>query len=455
MGKRRDVFQYSAAITAVALAVAIASCGGAGTAMNALPWGSPPPSPSTSPSPTLPPSPSPSPSGLPSAKPLANPVLSDTWNGIGLFQPFDGYISQSEATADAGRYVMTWGPGKPMAWLSGNSQISTGYYLPFDTDADAGDFGSLGHTLAWWQNGNHADWVLYHCDRQTPAWVGGLPKNVPLDISNPAVVAYQMGLVVPYMEANGYRSLAVDVLALNNDPGGCGVWTQNHTVWVPKFSGQVHDQQWANAVMYWMAYTQWYLHERSPQIPVLVNSPGWVNQGDPAEEALIAHLDGFQDEAGFTGWGLHLVTDSSFQNKIWWATYIQGFGKAYLVTDLWQNAEPDPVQRDFAVSTYLMGKAHQSAMVTAQYGNYGVEHYWPEFASPVGSPCGAMVRTQGLYVRKYTGALVVVNPTASTVSYSLPRAVASYADIEGRTVSDPLSVGQDDGWVLLTTNGCT
>ena len=303
---------------------------------------------------------------------------------------------------------MTWGPGKPLAWLSGNSQISTGYYLPFDTDADTNGFGNLGHTLRWWQNGNHADWVLYHCDRQTPAWVGGLPDNVPLDISNPAVVAYQMALVVPYMQANGYKSLAVDVLALNNNPGGCGVWTQNHTVWVQKFSGQVQDTQWANAVLDWMAYTQWYLHELNPQYPVLVNSPGWINQGDPGEEALIGHLDGFQDEAGFTGWGTHLVNETAFLNKIWWAKYIQGLGKAYLVTDLWQGAEPNPVQRDFAVSTYLMGKEHQSAMVTAQYGNYGVEHYWPEFASPVGSPCAAVVHAQGLYIRKYTGALVVV-----------------------------------------------
>lgn len=449
----------TAVLMAAALAVLVAACGGGvngGTAINSLPWPSPPPSPGGSSSPTLPPSPSPTPSaGLPQALPLAKPVLLDTWNGIGLFQPFDGYIPQSQARAHASRYVMTWGPDKPLAWLSGNSSISTGYYLPFDTDADTMAFGNLGHALDWWQSSLHPDWILYRCDRRTPAWIDGLPQNVPLDISNPAVVAYQMRLVVPYMRSNGYTSLAVDVLALQNNPGGCGVWTKNHTAWVPKFTGQPEDRQWAAAVMYWMAYTQWYLHNLNPQFPVLVNSPGWVSAGDPAEEALIAHLDGFQDEAGFTGWGNHLIDETGFANKVWWATYIQAQSKAYLVTDLWKGGEPDPVERDFAVSTYLMGKGHQSAMVTAQYGHYGVEHYWREFASPVGSPCAAMMHAQGAYLRKYTGALVIVNPTSSTIKVALPQPAPSYADMERRPVMNPLPVGPDDGWVLLTGNGCT
>ena len=390
---------------------------------------------------------------MPTAAPLTNPVLADTWESIGLFQPFDGGISKNNAKAHAGRYVMTWGSSEPLAWRSGNDTISEGFYLPFDTDADPSDFGRLGHPLSWWQS-KHPDWVLYRCDRSSPAWVNGLRNNVPLDISNPAVVAYQMRVAVPFMQANGYTSLAVDVLALVNGPGGCGVWTQNHTVWVEKFSGQSQDPQWAAAVISWLSYTQWYLHAQEPQLPMLVNSPGWVTQGDPGEESLIAHLDGFQDEAGFTGWGNHLVNEAAFLNKIWWAAYIQGQGKAYLVTDLWQRAEPDPIQRDFAVATYLMGKAHQAAMATSQYGNYGVEHYWPEFASSVGAPCGPMSKTQGAYLRQYTGALVIVNPTGATVDVTLPRSVHSYKDIEGRGVTSPLPVLQDDGYVLMTHNGC-
>jgi len=381
-------------------------------------------------------------------------VLADTWDGIGLFQPFDGHISRNEARTDASRYVLTWGTGEPLAWRSGNSAISAGYYLPFDTDADVRGFGSLGHTLTWWQSGNRADWVLYRCDRTTPAWVSGLPDNVPLDVSNPAVVAYEMGLVVPFMQANGYTSLTVDVLSLQNGQGGCGVWKDHHTRWVRRFSGDRKDRQWSAAVMYWAGYAQWYLHAQVPQLPIVVNTPGWVKQGDPDEEALIARIDGFQDEGGFTGWGNHLVDEKSFLNRVWWAEYIQSHGKAYLVTDLWQHGEPNPVERDFAVSTYLMGKEHQAAMVTSQYGNYGVEHYWPEFGSPVGSPCGQMYAAQGAYLRNYTGALAIFNPTSSTVNVTLPKGASNYRDLEGRRVTNPLPVLQDDGYVLLTARGC-
>ncbi len=380
-------------------------------------------------------------------------MLSDTWNIVGLFQPFDGGISRHQATADANRYVLTWGTDKAQAWRNGNAAISEGYYLPYDTDMDVGDFGNLGHPLGWWKQ-KRPDWVLYQCDRQTPAWVPGLPHNVPLDISNPAVAAYQMGAVVPYMRTNGYTSLTVDVISLTNGQGGCGVWTANHTRWVSKFTGQQADPAWLAATLNWAAYAQWYLHRLRPQFPVLINTPGWIPEGDPDEESLIQRTDGFQDEAGFTGWGNHLVNEATFLNKVWWAEYVQGLGKAYLVSDLWQGAEPNPAQRDFAASTYLMAKEHQAALVTAQYGRYGVEHFWPEFESPIGSPCGPMDSEQGIYVRKYKGALVLFNPTTAGVSFALPRPRGQYADIEGRKLSDPLKVLTDDGYVLLTSNGC-
>ncbi|HYK54402.1 MAG TPA: hypothetical protein VEV38_12840, partial [Candidatus Eremiobacteraceae bacterium] len=179
-----------------------------------------------------------------------------------------------------------------------------------------------------------------------------------------------------------------------------------------------------------------------------------VAQDDPAYKKLISHLDGFQDEAGFTFFGNHQIDDGDFRAKIWWAKYVQAQGKAFMVTDLWQGQEPSPTQRDFAISTYMMGRYHQDAMVTAKYGSYGFEHYWPEYDSAVGSPCADMYADQGVYFRKNSGSLVIVNVSRGTISVNLPRSASSYTDIEGRTVTNPLPVGQDDGWVLLTNNGC-
>ena len=381
-------------------------------------------------------------------------MLSDTWNSIGLLQVFDGNISTAHARSDARRYELTWGTDKPKAWLSGNAGIDATYYLPFDTDADVNTFGSLGHSLSWWTTGPHPDWVLYKCDRVTPAWVGGLPTNVPLDISNPAVVAYQMALVGPYMNSAGYNTLSVDVLSITNDPGGCGVWTQNHTKWVQRFSGQVSDPKWVGAVEAWTGYAQWYTHHLTDQIAFVANTSLYAAAGDPNMEAVVSHLDGFMDEAGFTNFGSHMADDHEYQAKIWWARYIQQHGEAFMTVDRWKGAEPTPTQREYAIATYLMQRYHYGVLFTAMAGTYDSEHYWPEYDAAVGAPCGDMYASQGVYFRKNSGSLVVVNTSGSTANVTLPRSASSYTDIEGRPVTNPLAVGSNDGWVLLTSSGC-
>jgi hypothetical protein len=435
---------------AAAAAAVIAACGAGGgqiSAMHVVGFPSPIPSPIPSPSPS---------GGVPPAAPLRGPVIADTWANFGLFQPFDGLISSHQATSDASRYVIAWGPGKPLAWLSGNPQLNVSYYLPFDTDADIGGFGALGHPLSWWQSASgHPDWILYQCDRSTPAWVNGLPQNVPLDISNPAVVAYQMALVGPYMQANGYNALAADVISLHNGNGGCGVWTQNHTVWVPKFSGQTVDAAWATAVLYWVTYAQWYLHAQPRQEALLVNAPiASEQEGDTQSEAFVSHIDALQDEGGFTNFGSHIAGDAEFRTKTWWMSYVQSLGKAFMIADLWKGAEPDGAQREFAIAAYLEAKGHFAAMFTSQYGQYGSEHYWPEYTVPVGTPCGDMQSEQGAYVRALSLSLVIVNTSTSTVDVTLPQPASAYTDIEGLQVTQPMPVSAQSGLVLLTANGC-
>lgn len=396
-----------------------------------------------------------SPAPVPSAAPLHWPIMTDTWSRIGLFQPFDFDITRSEATNTAARFDLTWGPDDPQPWLQGNRHLNVSYYLPFDTDADITGFGYLGHRLSWWQStSGHPDWVLYRCDRVTPAWVSGLPVNTPLDISNPDVVAYQMQRVVPYIKANGYNALAADVISLRNGYGGCGVWTQNHTVWVQKFSGQRDDPAWVAAVQHWAAYAQWYLHAQHPQLALLVNSAiAYEPEGDPDSETFVSHVDAVQDEGGFTNWGGRMADDREFRQKEWWMTYVQSMGKPYMIADLWRT-EPTAAEREFSIASYLLGRGDYAAMFTSQYGEYGQEHYYPEYADQVGGPCGAMTQTQGVYERDLESALVIVNTSTSTIDVTLPKLATAYADMEGQTVTDPMPVGAQSGLVLLTPNGC-
>ena len=52
-----------------------------------------------------------------------------------------------------------------------------------------------GHSLRDWVR-SHTDWIVYRCDGKTPAYYGqNGGSNVPLDVSNPAVLSYQLAQV--------------------------------------------------------------------------------------------------------------------------------------------------------------------------------------------------------------------------------------------------------------------
>ena len=88
------------------------------------------------------------------------------------------------------------------------------------------------------------------CDRKTPAYFGDDP-NVPLDISNPEVVQWQLrNLSVPAAQ-QGYDAMALDNYALENSGQGCGVW--RGSTWVPLFSGALEgDPRFQAAALGWI-----------------------------------------------------------------------------------------------------------------------------------------------------------------------------------------------------------
>jgi MFS family permease len=81
--------------------------------------------------------------------------------------------------------------------------------------------------------------------------------------------------------------------------------------------------------------------------------------------------------------------------------------------------------------------------------------YRPEYNTRYGAACGGYTQVSSyVYIRKFQGALVIVNATGSSYSYTLPSG-HQYHDIEGRTVNNPLTLAAPDAYVLLTSNGCS
>jgi len=118
---------------------------------------------------------------------------------------------------------------------------------------------------------------------------------------------------------------------------------------------------------------------------------------------------------------------------------------------------------EYAMATYLMGNEQGAALFASPNDGYGLEQYHPEYSTAIGAPCGDYYggatydsANPQIYYRKFANALIVVNsgslPRASEVA-KLPSG-HSYKDLEGRSVTNPLTVASNDAYVLLTTSGC-
>ncbi|MDP9111682.1 MAG: hypothetical protein M3M96_08630, partial [Candidatus Eremiobacteraeota bacterium] len=435
--------------------------------------------------------PTPSPTSTPTSGPSASPSASPSFppNGpstvsimktapgkFGLTQIFDQFtpnvISAPQAVNDGPRYGITWGarPGMAPNWQMNNSSLIATYYLPQETDASPVNWGNAGHTIAWWQ-ANHPDWILYACDpsgvpTKTPAYIAQLPNNVPLDIHNPAVVAYQLNTAATYAIANHYNGLAFDEVLFYNATGnglgtgyyGCGIYSNG--TFVRRYNGQ-RDTNWNNDTIAWVKAAHSIL-ANDPVIgphhlKMVINHPAG-SPSDPNEQAILANTDADLDETGYSDYGNYHASYSLFKTTVDWMRYAQAHGTAPLIVNNYSQQTPLTTQQtEYALATYLVGNEGGSGMFVGNSNSYGSEQYLPQYQAQVGAPCGGYYgdpQSPAIYYRSFANALVVVSGGSSSTQYAHLPANHTYVDLMGRPVSNPMLVASGDAYVLLTTNGC-
>lgn len=198
---------------------------------------------------------------------------------------------------------------------------------------------------------SHPSWILYQCDRTTPAWYTGLVgRNVPLDVTNPEVIAWQASRYAAPAAAAGYDAIAADMFIIHNAFKACGVW-QSPGVWkqlyapaVPGGStGRTTDRSvsvpgsvvdFASAQVSWLdafrrAIASYNTRTGQPMglIPnFAVHACGLV-WNDPLMERIRNSTTGVLDEAGFTGWGSQRSADPEWSNIVMYALDLQQHGK--------------------------------------------------------------------------------------------------------------------------------
>lgn len=432
-------------------------------------------------------SPTAAPTAAPTSAPTNTPVtpvsqpgdtsfMPSSWGKIEAMQVFDetsnGYVTPGAASTDGGRYTAVWGARPNIAgdWLASNSSLQTSYYNTLETDESPTGWGAIGHTLSWWQS-NHPDWVLYACTSSgsvssNPAYVPGL-NNVPLDIHNAAVVDYQIHMMANYAHAMGYHALAIDEATFwQADQGagsgsyGCGIHQNGQ--FVRRYTG-VMDPAWAADVVAWVKQAHSILTSDPTvsqyHLKLIVNHP--ANQLTANEQTFLANIDADLNEDGNTFFGGYVKGSASyFVRTTNWTTYAQKHGVAVLTDDNWGNVSVGTPQMDWSVATYLMSNEQAQALYVAQGNQFGTETWHSQYNTQVGAPCGEYYSANdssnpSIYFRRFANAIVVVNGGSGSNSEvaHLPSG-HTYSDLFGRPVSSTLTIGSNDGYVLMTSNGC-
>jgi hypothetical protein len=372
----------------------------------------------------------------------------DTWNNIHLEQIFSYNINNPAAIAKY--YDFVWGAEQDQlaAFRSGNPDIMLSYYMPFHRDSGTFTNMDLGksHDLAYWKS-LHPDWILYQCDRTTPAYEDNDP-NMPLAFSNPALVDWQVQTYAQPASEAGYDAIAADNVNLENLYGACGYYQNGK--WVQRYTGQSDDPQWRADVVSWATRMQNALHALKHPLALIINfGLGSISPNDKYVQQLIRHTDGILDEGGFTNYGNGYITDNNWLQLVNLIKEVQSLKKPYYTIDEFPTKSLSHDQIQWALSSYLMSKEHLATIFISGDQQYGSDLRYPEYNANIGTPVGNMYKDQLVYWRKYSNGLVVVNPSNSS-SYNV-QINGSFVDSYGNHIGKTLTLQPHSGMLLLNS----
>ena len=366
-----------------------------------------------------------------------NIVWEDTYDGIHYFQTFDDSVQ--DVATEASHSVFVWGAGQPVSAYraSSNPKIVLSYYMPWAYDPDAT------HDLTYWK-GLHPDWILYQCDQTTPAYYDST-TNMPLDISNPAVIAWQAQTIAAPASTGGYDVIAADEFQLGGW-GGCGVfengqWKQLYT------SGQGDPQADKDAVA-WAGAFRAQLGALPRPMGLIPNFQyGGMALTDPTLLGVVANTDGILDECSFTDCAAGNLSGQSWLALVDFIAYVQQQGKAYMAINEATTVDDNAVQ--WVLGSYLMAKEHAAGVFISGVQQYGSDLWRSEYGAAIGTPCGAMQTSQGAYSRSYKNGLAIVNPSTQSVTFTLPS--GTFTDLYGSAAGATVTLAATSAIVLLAS----
>ncbi len=310
------------------------------------------------------------------------------------------------------------------------------------------------HSVAWWKT-HHPDWIEYTCRRKIAFGFG--EPNMPLDIANPAVWQYQRTSAVGPALRAGYQGIAFDNVDLDNDDGRCGHYALDGA-WVAQYTGNYADPAYARDVLSWARSTYAYVHAFSPTATMAINDSYQFDASRAENLALMRDTDMVLDERGFTNWGAKPNVSSTHQWSVIAATIarLQAGGTCYM-----ENGEEPGLsskiaqaERLWVVGNYLLTRDRCTYMWISGFTASGAQDYgrillYPEYRLPIGTPLAPRAAVGAGWERRYSGGIVLVNPSSKAVAFPL---AGSYTDENGTPYSGSVTLASKSAQILLASS---
>jgi hypothetical protein len=370
--------------------------------------------------------------------------FADTWSNIHPFLNFDYLVSNFAHLTHP--YDAVWGAEQDhvAAYRLQKPNMFLAYYIPANRDFGTFWDTTAIHDASYWKS-VHPDWVLYKCDRVTPAYQFGNP-NVPLDFTNPAMISWQVQTYALPASQNGYDALAPDNIDFGNWYHVCGVYRNGQ--WVQLFSGNSIDPLWRSAMLNWLKQMRLALQNLPHPLALVPNLAfGGLSPTDPIIQQAVSLSDGVLDEGGFTFYGDRYVSDKSWVQHVQFNELVQKQNKPCYIVNDFPTINRFNIQ--WALASYLMGKEHLSEISIIPNQHYGVDSWINEYNAQIGRTTNSMYQAQKVYWRNYTNGVSIVNPSG-TSSYTVTlNAGTSYVDLYGNHIGPTVTMPPHSGLVLL------
>ena len=381
--------------------------------------------------------------------PYAGP-FTNTWTNIHRFLTFDYKIADPSTVAQ--KYDFVWGANYKnlAAYRSTNPHIVLSYYFPMHRNHGNFIDTALGKQqgLDYWRS-LHPDWVLYRCDRTTPAYEYYDP-NMPFILTDPAILNWMVQSFAAPAAQYGYDAIALDNVNMDNMFGACGSYSKNGQ-WVQRYTGNTNDPQWQADVANWIEQMQAALRHLSKPLLLIANlDPGSVAIDSAAMQKVLMHSDGVLDESSFSHYGENNLSSSQWLQLVHYVDAVQAQNKPFFLVNEFQKDVTNK-DKEWVLASYLMCKQQVSMVYFARFQAYGGDMQIPELDTQIGSPLTQMYQKQGAYWRDYTGGEVLVNPTDTPATIKTS-GITTSVDIFGQLMSQTFALSPHTGKILLHTS---